>query len=158
MAKTKAPTGLTISRNGNKFTCSWKFGDTSYDDGQRFWYRLRVNDSWQSWTEISILPNATSVVVENVPIGRFYPNSSKKLYGLQFCVRGKKADYSWSSDTYCMFSTRTPQSPTVSSTLTSSNVFKATFDTNTSDDDNVIFMRYAYQTILVEDSDVSNGS
>lgn len=158
MAKTVAPTGLSITRNSNAFTCSWKVGDTNYDGGQKFWYRLRINESWQSWVEIPVTANSTSAVV-NLNISQdYYPNTSKKLYGLQFCVRGKREGYDWSNDAYCTFSTKTPVKPTISSNLTNSNVLNISYNTNTTNTDSVIFMRQERQTMLLEESDEANGS
>ena len=34
-SETKKPTGLSISRNGNKFTTKWKQNGTDYKDGQQ---------------------------------------------------------------------------------------------------------------------------
>ena len=34
MSKSKAPTGLSIARNGSTFTFSWKKGDSDYENGQ----------------------------------------------------------------------------------------------------------------------------
>ena len=48
MAKSKKPSGLKIARDGNKFTCSWKKGE-SYS-AQAFYYRL--NDG--EWIKQSV--------------------------------------------------------------------------------------------------------
>ena len=36
---TKSPTGITITRDGNKFKVTWKIGDKNYDGGQRLWWQ-----------------------------------------------------------------------------------------------------------------------
>ena len=34
--KSSKPSGLTITRNGNKFVCEWKIPSSKYGDGQQF--------------------------------------------------------------------------------------------------------------------------
>lgn len=157
MAKTKAPTGLSLTRNDNVFTCSWKIGDSNYDGGQRFWYRLDEG-KYTSWTELSVLTNETSkAVVISSMYNKYYPTTSKKLKGIQFCVRGKRSGYDWSSDTYLYQTINPPNKPVVSSTLPSSNQFKATFSIDAEDNSRNIFTRYEWQTILVHESDEIQG-
>jgi hypothetical protein len=48
--KTKAPSGLTITRNGNSFVCQWKKSDKDYDGGQQFQYKIGSG----AWTTASI--------------------------------------------------------------------------------------------------------
>ena len=42
---TKAPTGLTITRNGTTFTFNWKIGDSDYENGQGFVYQVAGHPS-----------------------------------------------------------------------------------------------------------------
>ena len=81
---TKPPTGLGISRAGGKFTCSWKIGDSDYEGGQ--WFRYRVNGgSWTSATKLGA--KVTSRVIDlTSTIG-----SVKKI---EFAVKGLRKDYS----------------------------------------------------------------
>lgn len=81
---TKPPTGLDISRAGGKFTCSWKIGDSDYEGGQ--WFRYRVNGgSWTSATKLDA--KVTSRVIDlTSTIG-----SVKKI---EFAVKGLRKDYS----------------------------------------------------------------
>jgi len=157
MAKTKAPTGLSLSRKDNSFTCSWKAGDTNYDGGQRFWYRLDEG-KYTSWVELSVLPNDRSITftISNM-YSKYHPNTDKKLLGIQFCVRGKKSGYDWSSDTYLYQTVNKPPAPSVTSTLTSSNVFKATFSIDADNTSRNIFTKYEWQSILVHESDEAQG-
>ncbi len=84
MHATKPPTGLGISRAGGKFTCSWKIGDSDYEGGQ--WFRYRVNEgSWTSATKLGA--RVTSRVIDlTSTIG-----SVKKI---EFAVKGLRKDYS----------------------------------------------------------------
>ena len=51
-AKTKPPTGLTITRSGNTFTFKWKQGET-YDQGQKLKYRVMSGGAWGAWTTLT---------------------------------------------------------------------------------------------------------
>ena len=159
MAKSKAPTGLSITRDGTRFTCSWKIGDENYSGGQRFWYRLQVNGSWQSWFELSVGTSDTSKVIEITDLNSaYYPNTDNVLNGLQFGVSGKKtgSDYSTQSSYAIYFSS--PNAPTVTSTMTSSNVFKATFSIEADNSSKSIYTKYEWQSLLLHESDINNGS
>ena len=50
--KTKKPTGLSIKRDGRKFTFAWKIGDKDYGDGQQLEWRLSYwkKGSWRKET------------------------------------------------------------------------------------------------------------
>lgn len=48
MAKKKAPSGLSISREGSRFTFTWKLGSKNYL-AQKFQYRLYSNNKWGPW-------------------------------------------------------------------------------------------------------------
>lgn len=84
MHATKPPTGLGISRAGGRFTCSWKIGDSDYEGGQ--WFRYRVNGgSWTSATKLGA--KVTSRVIDlTSTIG------SVKI--IEFAVKGLRKNYS----------------------------------------------------------------
>ena len=46
--KSAAPSGLSISRDGLKFTISWKIPAKKYEDGQWLWYRLHTKNAGAS--------------------------------------------------------------------------------------------------------------
>ena len=90
MANTSIPTGLTIARNGMKFTFSWKVTAKNHDSGQEIKWRVNDKGSWQQ------LPLATNVTSKTVTLSAndYYPNSGKgKLETVSFRVRGKRAPY-----------------------------------------------------------------
>ena len=149
MAKTVAPTGLKISRDGNNYTFSWKIGDVNYDDGQRFWYRLRYNTGWAEWIEVSVTATDT---YKTITLQTYTPYASR-FTGVQFCVRGKRSGYDYSADTYYTYDIVAPNKPVVSSTIASSNVFKASFSIEVDNTSNAIFTGYEWESILVHESD-----
>ena len=78
MSKSKKPSGLSVTRNGNAYTLKWKIGDVDYGNGQNLWYR--INDG--AWVKPSIGKTATSFAFSNA--------NAKKIY---FQVRGNRKKY-----------------------------------------------------------------
>lgn len=96
MAKKKsaAPSGLSISRDGLKFTISWKIPAKKYEDGQWLWYRLHTKNAgaskwdWTKWKKINVGKSATKKTVA-LNAKNYYPVSSKLLNAIEFKVKGK---------------------------------------------------------------------
>ena len=96
MAKKKsaAPSGLSISRDGLKFTISWKIPAKKYEDGQWLWYRLHTKNAgaskwdWTKWKKIDVGKSATKKTVA-LDAKNYYPVSSKLLNAIEFKVKGK---------------------------------------------------------------------
>ena len=82
MAKTKKPTGLSISRNGKKFTFSWKIGDKDYGNGQQLQYRLSY---WKkgSWTSVGIGAGTKTKTVE-IDLTKVYPDKTNYPSSITF--------------------------------------------------------------------------
>ena len=78
MSKSKKPSGLSVTRNGNTYKLAWKIGDSDYGNGQNLWYR--INDG--GWAKPSIGATATSFSFSNA--------NAKKIY---FQVRGNRKKY-----------------------------------------------------------------
>ena len=78
MSKSKKPSGLSVTRNGNTYKLAWKIGDSDYGNGQNLWYR--INDG--GWAKPSISATATSYSFSNA--------NAKKIY---FQVRGNRKKY-----------------------------------------------------------------
>ena len=91
MAKKKstAPSGLSISRDGLKFTISWKIPAKKYEDGQWLWYRLHTKNAgaskwdWTKWKKINVGKSATKKTVA-LNAKNYYPVSSKLLNAIEF--------------------------------------------------------------------------
>ena len=78
MSKSKKPSGLSVTRNGNTYKLAWKIGDADYGNGQQLNYR--VNNG--AWVKPSIGATATSYSFTNA--------NAKKIY---FQVRGNRKKY-----------------------------------------------------------------
>lgn len=168
--KTKAPTGLTIARNGEKFLAQWKIKDADYGEGQQF--QWKINDGkWQKKT----IGKTTTYKTMSVDFDDYYPtdNKKKKLTSISVRVRGKRKDYKktkkgktytykpkWSDWTTKKYSLEAPDNPkkltaTLDSTL--SNVCTFAWETTTSNTGKKPFRNIRYESIRVKNSNVSDG-
>lgn len=93
MGKTKKPTGLAIKRDGNKFTCSWKCGDSNYSEGQMFGYGIYASDK-TAYGARSSISGSTRKKVVTVDLSKYYPNAKKPgLAKIDFDISGKRKPY-----------------------------------------------------------------
>ena len=162
--KTKAPTGLSITRNSNAFTLKWKIGDANYGDGQTV--RFRAN--WNTFGNIAVGKTATSAV-GRVDLTKFYPHTHTLLRQVQFAIRGKRSRYTQKRKTYNTtqsdwaygtFAIQVPPVPSLTATLSDSVSNATTFAYSYSYDQtsHVIARDAEYQSILVKDSNITDGS
>ena len=146
---TKPPTGLGISRAGGKFTCSWKIGDSDYEGGQ--WFRYRINGgSWTSATKLGA--KVTSRVIDltstigSVKIIEFAVKGLRKNYSTG--NKNNKTEYRCQSSDY-VFKTWTaaiPDKPSLSFSR-NSNTGTFTWDVgDVNDTNNKIFTSVELQT------------
>lgn len=154
MAKTKKPTGLTITRNNNAFTLKWKLGE-KYAKGQAVQYRTNL----QGWTALSVGATATSRAV-SLTTGTFYPTTARSLQWIEMRVRGaakKKTVSDWS---VIRFTLQVPRIPTLTATMDDqlSNVCVFAWTTETAASDAYWFINTEYQSMLVKESNVTDGS
>ena len=87
---TKKPSGLTISRNDNRFTFGWKIGDANYGDGQELQWRVN-GGTWTAWTNPTngkkIGKKDTAAYID-LNFSNYFPTTSTKLNTVDFRVRG----------------------------------------------------------------------
>lgn len=93
-----APTGLKISRDGNKYTLTWKINGDNYGDGiQVAWRVVKSNTSnpvqYTAWTSISVGSSATSASFTLNTSG-YFPNTQTKILAIEMRVRGNKKKFS----------------------------------------------------------------
>lgn len=142
---TAAPSGLAVSRNGSKFTVSWKRG-AKYTS-QQCSYKIG-NGSWKS---LSVTATQTS---KSVTI-----NLNGSFTSVGFAVKGKKGT-KWSAWTYYTYGTITkPANPKVSCSLISE--FKSSFTweiPNVDATSKSILYQYEWQTVLIKDCNTSKGA
>lgn len=163
MAKTKKPSGLTLTRENNTFTAKWKIADTDYGDGQAAAYKLGKG----KWQSLSVGKKTVSKSF-NVSPGNYYPTAGKgTLASVSFRVRGNRKKYKkknveynpsvsdWSEKT---FNIKIPANPSVSVAV--NEWPRCTFSWSVAvDKANALwFTNVEYQSVLVRDSNITDGS
>lgn len=164
MSKSKKPTGLSISRNGNTFTLQWKFGDKDYDQGQGFEYNI---NGW-GWNAVSIGKKATSAAI-TVDAGWYYPYGASIWY-VSMRVRGNRKKYKKNGKTYnpgmsdwatATYYIGAPWQPGLSVARDENLSNVATFSWSTGGSgagDSSWFTRTYWDSILVKDCNITDGS
>lgn len=116
----KAPTGLTITRNGGSYTFSWKIGDADYGNGQQLKYH--VNGVWTTAFS-NKHTNTTS-----------YTITPGQVRSVGFMVRGNRKSYTkkkrtinptWSAWASASWEATVPSTPQL--TYTRNSVTSGTF-------------------------------
>lgn len=166
--KSAAPTGLSITRNGDWFTLSWKFGAKDYNDGQSFQYRIN-NGGWKS---VAIGKTAKSKAIK-IPAASYYPYGST-IWAVSMRVRGNQAKYTkgsgkkkktynptmsnWATKTYTIYAPKKPGA-SVARSETLSNVATFSWSVEAAGSGNSTwFNRVYWQTMLVKDCNITDGS
>lgn len=156
MAKTtKAPTGLAISRNNGVYSVSWKCGDKNYSKGQQFQYRINSG----GWVGLSVTAGARSKAV-GFNIASYYPTTGAILYNVSVRIRGKKKGGAWSAWATTTYTNYVPNVPSLEASLDDQQTNKCTFTWNltTEATDARPYYHVRWETILVKESDVTDGS
>lgn len=150
----KAPTGLSIARNGSAFTCKWKKGE-KYNKGEQFGTLLSGD---KKWTNTNLASGATSKAF-TVTLSNYFPTTKKYLYNVYFRVRGK-TDGSWSAWTNKAFEVQLPNVPslTVTPDENLSNRCVFSWSTATANNNGRIFVDCEYQSMLVANCNTADGS
>ena len=156
MAKgTKAPTGITISRNGGTYTVSWKCGDKNYNKGQQFQYKINKG----SWVTLSIGTGtrAKDVVLD---MANYYPTTETVFSTLTVRIRGKKTNGAWSAWSEKTYTNSVSDVPNLEASLDEQQTNKCTFTWNetTESTDEKPFYHVRWETILVKENDITDGS
>lgn len=159
MAKTKKPTGISITRKNNNFTVKWKIADKDYGDGQAFQYKIGKS----KWTSKNIGKTTTSKSF-NVTASRYYPTGSK-LTKAVVRIRGNRKKYTsgrktinptvsaWSKKEYVF---KVPADPVITKTVGTwpQTTFAWKVDTK---EENRWLTDVLVESVLVEESDITEG-
>ena len=151
----KKPTGITISRKNGKFEVKWKCGDKNYGDGQQFQYRVNTG----KWTSVTVGAGARAKTV-SINLDNYYPTTTKKFNSISFRIRGKKDGGKWSEWATKTYKNQVPNVPGLRADLDTQLTNKTTFTWNetTQNTDNRPFKHVRWETILVKDCDITDGS
>lgn len=79
--KTKAPTGLTITRKNGVFTCGWKNGDSDYKSGINVWILRDKKNVFKGPVNVGASTKSVSIDLK------------KKFRRIRFNVQGKRAPF-----------------------------------------------------------------
>lgn len=174
--KTKAPEGLSITRSGAAFAAEWKIGDKDYDDGQAFQYRTKESGKNTAWKSISIGKTKTKQRIpganQSFDLTKYFPNTGKPtLDAVEFRVQGNRKKYSEGSGskkkdynptvsewTPKSFTIKAPDAPGLSAEWDKDHYNVTTFSWQAKDDSHKWFTGVVWQTILVKDCNVTDGS
>lgn len=168
MATTIKQSGLSIARNNMKFTLSWKIADADYGKGQQLRWRIWTG-KWSAWTSVTIGVKATTATV-SLTAADYFPTTKVYLYGIQFQLRGmrnpttkdgKTTTYDWSQWAEKTMDLTAPETPSLTAALSDSydNVTTFSWSTpNVSASNTKPFANVEWQTILVKESTVTDGS
>ena len=143
---TKAPTGLTITRNGTTFTFNWKIGDSDYENGQGFVYQVAGHGQVA------------------VPVGKKATSLSLNLgtiRGVTFWVRGNRKKYTkknktinpgWSAWASCAWNAVRPSAPSLTYTRNSSNSGTFAWKAENDASNAAVFQHVIVQTLVVQNA------
>lgn len=148
----KAPTGVSISRSGANFTASWKKGEKY--SAQKFEYCV---NPVTPWTAASTSKDDTSKVV-TLPYWNYYPFTQSTVTSFYVRIKGKK-DGNWSGFSYSWFLLFPPVTPSITATPDNDNrnACKFSWSASASGSDSWFFIDNEYQSMLVADSNVTDG-
>lgn len=172
--ETKAPTGLTITRNGDHFVAKWKFGDKDYGAGQTLSYATNRAPKWKS---IKLSKTAKEKSIVPISEGSIHPSASGKYLKLvMISVTGTRKTFTktekdpkdkrktitvtykteMSEPTQKNFGFDKPPKPAVSLAL-GSNYYTSVLTVNSggTSSDHYWIRQIVWQTALVKDCDIS---
>ena len=175
---------MSISRNGNTLTLSWKIADKDYGEGQQVqWAVLRRSGKKfvrvSSWNTVKNVGTTTTKVSIGIPTGDLYP-TDKKGYGgaIRFRVKGHRKNYTkkekdkkghthnktvdpkWSDWSRKNFVFSAPSAPTLTQALSGSqsNVTTFTWNATKNDSNGQQWVNVEWQSILVKDCGTAKSS
>lgn len=167
MAATKKPSGLSISRNGMKFTFTWKITDKDHDAGQQLQYKTNLG---KSWTSITVGKKTTSKT-RTFTAASYYPTTKNQLTSVSFRIRGKRKKYTegsgknkktktpgWSGWAKKTFSISSPMKPELSTELNESNQSTFSWELKNDITSTRILRDFVYESIRIRDCSETNGS
>ena len=168
--ETKKPTGLSITRSGEKFTISWKIGDKNYKDGQQVYWRTNQTKKGK-WFKLTCGTTTTSKAVE-LDFDNYIPHTKKLLSKIRFKIRGNREEHktetskqetthkcTWSDYAEKEFDIYKPKRPKVSATLSEEFANRCSFHWTAANPskDHRPFERVQWQSRLLKDSKVTKG-
>ena len=149
MAKkaTPANTGLSIARNGNKFTATWKLQAKS-PSAQKLKYSYHNGKQWSKGVTVNLAAKATSYSWE------YNPAAPVKQIKVETTI--SQSGYSASTASYT-YKVTPPPAPTVSVSNDSANKTTFSWSISTSDTNTAWFYRCMFRTKISDTPDSDTG-
>ena len=150
MAKTAHNTGLSLKRNKNKFTASWKLKAKNIEE-QKVRFRTYNGKKWSKWTTKKVSKKATTFSFSLSPARKI------KYIQVQTQVNAEKhSASSWdaSSD---KFTVKKPPAPSLTVTNNSANSTTFSWSISSSDTNDHWYYRCYYRTKCDEAPDSDDG-
>ena len=178
--KTKTPKGLTIARDGNNYTASWKIADADHGNGQQLQRRIKINGTWGHWSDVSVGKTTTSKKFLTITPTSYWPYVYFELNSIQVRVRGNRKAYTvkekykengktkerdktvnptWSDWATASFDIQQPVKPSASASLDGSNDDKTTFSWSSAEATaKQVFSRVYWEAVRVKNCEQTDGS
>ena len=134
---TKPPTGLSITRNGFKFTFKWKLADANYGAGLKikyYYYRSKQGVYESAWINLDTRATEYTITLSE---SAFYPvTRDNGLTWVSFFVGGTRQYeetsrdifvYQWAISEGCTYNVYNPNAPTLTEALNSQSDNQTTF-------------------------------
>ena len=152
----KAPSGVTVARQGNNYTVTWKRG------GKYKAQALSYSENGGKDKDAPQQPNAgdTSKVV-TIDKNNYYPKTTTKLTKLTFSVKGstgKGKKKKWSKPGSKDYNLSKPKTPSLTATLSTEHENVTTFEwaidwgESNASESTAIFTNFRWQSALLKDS------
>lgn len=150
MAKTAHNTGLSLKRNKNKFTASWKLKAKNIEE-QKVRFRTYNGKKWSKWTTKKVSKKATTFSFSLSPARKI------KYIQVQTQVNAEKhSASSWDASSYRK-TLKAPPAPTLSVSNDSANKTTFTWSISASDTNEHWYYRCYYRTKCDEAPDSDEG-
>lgn len=158
LPKSTAPSGITITRNGNKMDVSWK------QPGYKLWQKAQWKDVWRtSFTDLSGIGKADTKRTVSWTLSYFHPTvQGRYLSWIGIRIKGRydsaHAESAWSNKQLYFYP---PKKATIEVASDTNNWPKSTFTWSIPDSDNASlywYTRYVISSVLVQDSAITDGS
>ena len=165
--ETKAPTGLSISRNGMDFTLKWNIKDANYDRALEVQWRFNSSEKWQSWIPTTTSGKRSTSHKVTASASNYNPFTSK-LMTPQFRVRGRRAKRTSGDITYlyktsdwsktCKMDLDPPKIVTAYASRYNENTARFTWYVDNEKDDKRPFTRIELRKAVIKNKNDDNFS
>ena len=155
---TKAPSGLSIKRDGMNFTFQWKKGETY----ERQWLEYRIDRAGHKdkWKKLTVGKSTTSKVLK-LSQADYYPSSGKpKINSISFRVKGdakKKSASKWTAKTMDILVPHNPSILGFDLSESESNAGTFSWTCKSEKADKNIFTDIRLQSLLTDSSETDGA-